>query len=97
MNHAQTPDGLPLIGIPPEATDERCDFCLASLFLDQIAIVMVNGETCFLCRKCRLGLLVNESLERSAKGQPPWLVDEATYERIKEEYREREEQLPFVG
>ena len=50
MNYARTIEGIPLIGVPPSATDETCDVCGHTHFITEIQIV---GKGWFLCGPCR--------------------------------------------
>lgn len=49
MKHATNPDGIPLIGIHPQHTEEVCDGCGVTLFLTKIELFTDR----FLCENCK--------------------------------------------
>ena len=48
-DHAKTPDGLPLLWIPPDSAEEECDECHCHGHLKELE--WVEGR--LLCEKCR--------------------------------------------
>ena len=53
MKHAEVKIGeykIPLIGIPPEATEYECDLCHDIFAVDEIELNKEGNQ--FLCKKC---------------------------------------------
>lgn len=54
MDHAEVKIGdytIPLIGIPPEATEYTCDGCHKKLTVEKLELNERGNQ--FLCEKCR--------------------------------------------